>query len=114
MNDLSTLLYIADVLPKLGKLFSFLIIVSLMWLIPQGLYCLVEEKPFPRPILSMCVVFSVVMGAILIPSQKTILLMASSEYSEEVVNSEFGQEILTESKDALLRTLKSVSQGQGE
>jgi len=109
MNNLSWLLYLSDVLPNLNVgigIISVLsgIIFGIATVIFWCEYFYNNCIPIKVPITFSCfLVFTIFIGLLtnLIPSRQTILLIAASEMSEQVVKSQDGQEIMNNLKQIL-------------
>lgn len=114
MNNLSIVLYLADVAPSL-KAASFVLIFFVSGAFAMHTIYLFEvDKPFTHTHKYLGVLALLLSIVILTPKQETILLIAASELGEEAVKSDFGQEVLIEGREALLRTLKSTYKQEGE
>lgn len=117
MNDLSWFIYLADVLPSLatgiGVSFFFISVgFSLLSIVLFITYFDSVDKhhqwpeinkifPFKYPIGSVIAVFfslMILLASNLIPSTKTIYMIAASEAGEAVVKSEEGQEMINDLK----------------
>lgn len=124
MNSLSLVIYLADVLPGLRGGFSFLMVMTFLISIGVTvlLFCLNRStirawikdrdekgrcgyhdvqymeahKPLPTHLgITGVVVSSIIcLFLLFIPSKETILLMAGSEFSEQVVNTPEAKELL--------------------
>jgi len=109
MNNLSWFLYLSDVLPSLSIGFSIICtILGMMFGIATLIFWLIyldnSNLPIKVPITPSCLlVFIIFLGLLtnLIPSRQTILLIAASEMSEQVVKSQDGQEIMNNLKQIL-------------
>lgn len=109
MNNLSWLLYLSDVLPSLSiGLSNICLILEMIFGIATLMFWVIylgdSNLPIKVPItLSCLLVFTMFFGLAsnLIPSRQTILLIAASEMSEQVVKSQDGQEIMNNLKQIL-------------
>lgn len=110
MNNLSWLLYLSDVLPSLSVSIAVISAVSgmLFGIAVVIFWCIYFDDDYyisiKVPIILSCfLVFTVFFGLLsnLIPSKQTILLIAASEMSEQVVKSQDGQEIMNNLKQIL-------------
>lgn len=111
MSSLGIIIYLAGISSGVAHLFVFL---SAGLLIGGGTGLLTyasEGKKIPSLVWTL-LLFCVVCGALsaLIPSSQTIYMIAAAEYGQEAIASEFGQEVIKEAKDALLRTLRHASE----
>lgn len=120
MNDLSWFLYLADVLPTasvwLGILFvptgvigAILVVCTMICAASTGedeIRAGKVMKPFAVSLPILSAIFLLV--SILIPSKETIYLIAGSEAGQYVVESETGQEILTDIKSIIKQQLSSL------
>lgn len=121
MNSISWFLYLAEVLGRLG---TFSSIVAFMGVFFIGgvtvvlLICNAEaresKKPEniwgPRYFIPMYIIWSLfVLIAIITPSKDTFYLIAGSEITEVVVNTPEAKEVLNETREAILRTIKGIS-----
>lgn len=118
MNNLSWLLYAADVLPKLTYLpHIFAVILVVMWALlpPKG-----EEQFGERhvgPFMGWCHVspylpylFVLYCISFLIPAAQTLYLIAASEAGEAVAFSVEGKEILEELRLLLKAQIETLRQ----
>ena len=140
MNNLSWLLYAADVIPKLGNMLSGLTLISFLLvagLIITSLINISEAKNrirydanrtkqwhpeakqqlvMWRGILRKSVyigvptVFLIALVAIAAPSSKTIYMIAGSEAGETVVTSEQGQAVLSDVQEIIKLQLEGMKQ----
>lgn len=110
MNNLSWLLYLSDVLPSLSVGMGMISVISgiLFGIATVIFWCTYFDKndyvSIKVPITLSCfLVFTIFFGLAsnLIPSRQTILLIAASEMSEQVVKSQDGQEIMSNLKQIL-------------
>ena len=110
MNNLSWLLYLSDVLPKLSIGIGVISVLSgiIFGIATLILWCIYFDDDdyvsIKVPItLSCLLVFTMFFGLAsnLIPSRQTILLIAASKMSEQVVKSQDGQEIMNNLKQIL-------------
>lgn len=106
MNNLSTLIYLAEILPNFGMLLGLLGFSLLgLWLIvviTTGFYNDMSDiykrpkKDYPKIkgyLIPITLLFTV---SILVPSKETIYLIAGSEAGEYVVSTPEAQEIITD------------------
>lgn len=113
MNTLSTFLWLADVLPNAGQLFSIggsvvVVVGSFIYLIsqtdPYDMGCIAMVK-LMRVVLPVALLVAV-MG-MLIPSQKTFYAIAASELGEDVYKSQAGQKIVGLLQDYIVKKLEA-------
>ena len=110
MNNLSIVIYLADVIPSLGNLFGFLSFTSgLIILFATFAYFMSKDigekdmvdtsvKIFRWAAVVFCVSF--VLNTI-IPRRDTIMMIAASEYGESVLKSDDVKEIINPAKQIL-------------
>jgi hypothetical protein len=124
MNNLSLVIYLADVIPNIGGIFIFTTIFSVIMTVISGIVYLVnrteahesermgyehfrlkEEKNaalgariFRWGILAFCVS---VIPANIIPRHDTIMMIAASEFGETALKSDDVQEIVNPAKKIL-------------
>lgn len=109
MNNLSWLLYLADVAGKASGASTFLVGACLILGLPALLFCwlTVADRDMSAKVASFLTavwVFVTVFaaaGAILIPSKDTIYLIAASEAGEVVVKSDEAKEIMSGLRDII-------------
>jgi hypothetical protein len=112
MNSLSWLLYIASVV---GSLSGFFAVLGMLLIIAGGMLCglyAVETNKFPLKKLIAIPVTGLIfcLIACLIPSEKTIMYIAASEYGEKVVNSKEVQDLKNPALDLLKTWMKKESE----
>ena len=110
MNNLSIVIYLADVIPSLGNLFGFLSFISgFIMLFATFAYFMSKDigekdkvdisvKIFHWAAVVFCV--SIVPNVI-IPRRDTIMMIAASEYGESVLKSDDVKEMVNPAKQIL-------------
>jgi hypothetical protein len=116
MNNLSWLLYFAEVAGKLGSiagLITLLMAVGLAGVIFWYAMSLDEDLRVPKPpVKSYLTVFVItLLISIVTPTKETIYLIAGSEAGEAVVTSESGQEILNDIRQVIKYQLEGLKKG---
>ena len=118
MNNLSTIIYLADIIPSFGGLFDFLTIASVFAMTMSGFYYLIFRIDFNNQRCairdkmnmelcskifrySMVVFFIAVVPDIVIPKRDTIMMIAASEYGDTVLKSDDVREIVNPAKEIL-------------
>lgn len=119
MNNLSWLLYFAEVAGRLGSvagMVTFFMGFGLLGIIFWYFFSLDEDFHVPKPpIKSYLVAFVVtLLIAIATPSKETIYLIAGSEAGEAVVTSEGGQEILNDIQQVIKHQLNKLKGDSNE
>ena len=121
MNNLSWLIYAADVLPKLAATMTFISLVLCVVLMFISMFTLHEyeyksekEQRAAKRRLRFCFVTAlvclfVIIAAQFIPSTDTIYLIAGSEIGEVAVVSERGQELLNKVNSVLDAQLERLT-----
>ncbi len=107
MNNLSWLLYLADVAGKASGASAFLVGACLILGLPAVVFCwgVVADRDMSAKVASFLtaawvfVTIFAAVGAILIPSKETIYLIAASEAGEVVVKSDEAKEIMSGLRD---------------
>jgi hypothetical protein len=118
MNNLSWLLYFAEVAGKLGSAAEAITIVMIFGSVGVVFwYAMSLDKGFkaiPKPpVKSYLTVFVItLLISILTPSKETIYLIAGSEAGEAVVTSESGQEILNDIRQVIKYQLEVLKKGE--
>lgn len=117
MNSLTWFLYLADVLVSLRVLFMIGSLVGTIafaiLIIGAMCYAADNRKPFQWKIFWVTPLWIfILLGAVIIPSQKTMYLMMGSEVTEMAATSEVGQEVLTTTKEIILQKLKEFKESQ--
>lgn len=112
MNNLSWFLYIAEVIPNLGRTFGLIggigVAVFGFWGFMSFMMNGTEDE-ISSPSKSLLVVsVLLIIISTLIPSSQTLYLIAGSEAGEAVVASETGQEIMDDIHEAIKFQLKSL------
>lgn len=108
MNDLSLLIYLADVLPNLMTMLLTIGCISLILSLVMLLYSFLPEFPVSRSttiFIGVCASIMVLI-ATLIPSKNAIYLIAGSQAGEMVVMSEDGKEMLADIKTIIKQQIK--------
>ena len=124
MNNLSIIIYLADIIPSLGGLFTFLTIVSVITMAMSGFFYLFARSELQISIdhghqkcaardkmnIELCskifrysiVVFSIAsVPDIVIPKRDTIMMIAASEFGDTVLKSDDVKEIVNPAKQIL-------------
>ena len=123
MNDLSWLLYAADVVQDCevlaGLALAVLSVASLVLAVGWTIGTTHDDEqiylPTSRALKWTCpVVVACALLVVITPSRETILLIAGSEAGEAVVTSEAGRETLTLVHDALKAQLRELAGTKGE
>lgn len=111
MNSLSWLLYIAGVSHGLSIFLGVMGGIGLIFGAISCLYFLVEKETLaPRKFFIVPVIGFVLMCmSILIPSEKTIMYIAASEYGEKVIQSKEVKDIANPAIDLLKQWMKKES-----
>ena len=118
MNNLSWFLYVADVLPSIGKTMVFFTVMwigaLLFWVLFASLTNLdLENKddhvPYPSKANFMWL-FAVLLLVSLIPAKETIYLIAGSEAGEYVAESDTGQAILSDVQEIIQIQLEALKE----
>ena len=108
MNSLSWFIYLSDVIPSVASTsvaFAILLGVALTGLLFHNIaWKSIEETEYPlnvpwKSLVSLFVFLATV--STVIPSRNTILLIASSEYGEKIIESEVGSQALRILKNKL-------------
>lgn len=119
MNNLSWLLYFAEVAGKLGHVAEVITVVLSLGLLGIVFWYTVSfdkylEIPKP-PIKSYLVTYVVaLLISVFTPSKETIYLIAGSEAGEAVVTSESGQEILNDIRQVIKHQLEQLKGDSNE
>ena len=95
MNELSWLIYGADVIPSLGVGFTVLAIVPFIFLAGGNLASSIENGRLMHLKINVGLVAALVVFmslAIAIPSKQTFMLIAASEYGEQLAQTEQARE----------------------
>jgi len=118
VNNLSWLIYIAEVVPNLGSFCVFLAVVSgclVVLIMVVTVLTIVDEDETARkflkikPIKFVPIFFLFVStGSILTPSKEALYLIAASEAGEVAVTSPEGQEILNDLQQVLKAQLEAL------
>lgn len=117
MNNLSWFLYFSEILPNLAfaicNVSVILAFILFIFCIALGLS--LQDYPENKSYFKTSITFfiiSIIIGVFttLVPSRQTMLLIASSELSEQVVNSGDGKEIIDNLKQ-ILRELTTPTKG---
>lgn len=91
MNNLSWLIYLADLFSSMGVLFTVLGIGTCMGLFITVLVCLTNNKSLPSRLpMMVCVGVGFLFVSAVLPSKDTMYAIMVSELGEEVLNSEIG------------------------
>jgi hypothetical protein len=106
MNNLSLLLYLADVSSGIAILLLIIAGISALVIFVYAMACAEDGYPFKFWFLLIPILCGIT--AVLIPSKSAMYLIAGSELGEVVVTSESGQEILNEVKLAIQQQLKEL------
>lgn len=113
MNNLSWMIYAADVLGNLRNLFTACAIMSGLAVCAISLaYAIgqadgdVEEGSWKKPLRLLPLVFVFALMAVLSPSSSTIYMIAASEAGETVVTSPEAKEIFSDLKSVIKSKLK--------
>ena len=124
MNNLSIIIYLADIIPSFGGLFDLLTIVSVFAMAMSGFFYLFarselqiyidhgHQKSAAREKMNMelcskifryamVVFFIAVVPDIVIPKRETIMMIAASEYGDTVLKSDDVREIVNPAKQIL-------------
>jgi uncharacterized membrane protein YjgN (DUF898 family) len=124
MNNLSIVIYLADIIPSLGGLFAFLTIVSVAIMAISGLAYFINRSDhlsslkyghersgsISKSHMMVCakifrsamVVFLIaVIPCIVIPKRDTIMMIAASEFGETALKSDDVREIVNPAKQIL-------------
>jgi len=109
VNNLSWLLYLADVAGKASGASAFLVGACLILGLPAVIFCwcVVSDRDMSAKVASFLTAVWVIVtifaaaAAILIPSKDTIYLIAASEAGEVVVKSDEAKEIMSGLRDII-------------
>ena len=124
MNNLSLVIYLADVIPSIGALFSILAILTAILTIIVAIVYMVnrteayESERYRNESLrikeeknaelcayffrwTVAIFFITVIPAIIIPKRDTIMMIAASEFGETALKSDDVQEIVNPAKKIL-------------
>ena len=110
MNTLSLLIYLANVIPNIGALSTFIGMIGTLLLLAIGTIWSAETNKNQLPKLKSYLVLcgiAVIISALL-PDQKTIYMIAASEMGEAAVTTETGQEVFNELKDTVMYQLQQL------
>lgn len=105
LNTLSLIIYFASVSTSVVLL---LIVISIVLIIAYIAYVTNEKAKFKYKYVPFIAVVLIFLSA-LIPSEKTIYLIAASELSEKVYNSSEGQQIANLIKNWLKKNSENIS-----
>jgi len=129
MNNLSIIIYIADVIPKFGSFFAISATLSCLVMVISGIASLQKRSefiyaerndlhPLAREEKShmdfwikifrrTLIIFSVmIIPSIVIPKRDTIMMIAASEYGETALKSDDVQEIVNPAKQILKKWIE--------
>ncbi len=131
MNNLSIIIYIADVIPKLGSFFAISATLSCLVIVISGIAYLHyrsefviseregegfaryarNEKTFMdfwiKIFRRALIIFSVmIIPSIVIPKRDTIMMIAASEYGETALKSDDVQEIVNPARQILKKWIE--------
>lgn len=123
MNNLSIILYLADILQNIKPFFQtigtlLLIVIPCLWLIVavhnEQCTSYNSYQPWPKPVKWS--IFLFIVGFILhstaaaMPSRDTILLIAASEASEMVIQNDEVREVMGDVKEVIRQQLKKLKE----
>lgn len=112
MNSLSIVLYIAGVSEGIGVVLFLVATCAGLGVMILHLMHRIDEDVVASP-PSRWIIFASIFALFvvaLIPSEETILMIAASEYSEEAIETEFGKEVITEARRAILDALRGAKE----
>lgn len=124
MNNLSIIIYLADIIPSFGGLFAFLTIASVITMTISGFFYLFSRSELQISIdlnhqrcairdkmnmelcskifrYAMVVFFIAVVPDIVIPKREAIMMIAASEFGDTVLKSDDVKEIVNPAKEIL-------------
>ena len=124
MNNLSIIIYLADIIPSFGGLFEFLTIASVITMAISGFFYLFSRSELQISIdlnhqrcairdkmnmelcskifrYAMVVFFIAVVPDIVIPKREAIMMIAASEFGDTVLKSDDVKEIVNPAKEIL-------------
>ena len=124
MNNLSIIIYLADIIPSFGGLFEFLTIASVITMTISGFFYLFSRSELQISIdlnhqrcairdkmnmelcskifrYAMVVFFIAVVPDIVIPKREAIMMIAASEFGDTVLKSDDVKEIVNPAKEIL-------------
>lgn len=108
MNDLSLLIYFADVLPNLREELAFISFICLLSSVSLSFMGLDRSTPWSpaKPMLAAIAFALVFFMSLLIPSKETFYLIAGSEAGEYVVNTPEAKEIMQDIHTIIKQQIK--------
>ena len=126
MNNLSIIIYFADVVPKLGSLFAILSTLSVFVIVLSSIAYLQKRSEFRTSVregtgyekyahdeksmmdfwikvfrLALVIFLVAIIPSIAIPKRDTIMMIAASEYGETALKSDDVQEIVNPARQIL-------------
>ena len=126
MNNLSIIIYFADVVPKLGTLFAILSTLSVFVIVVSSIAYLQKRSEFRNSVregagyekyahdeksmmdfwikifrLALVIFLVAIIPSIAIPKRDTIMMIAASEYGETALKSDDVQEIVNPARQIL-------------
>lgn len=115
MNNLSLMLYFADVAEKIASAFTLMTLIFLFASIVGTIIVVstrIEYYGKPAPmwmvIVPILFLFLSTPGAVLIPSKNTIYLIAGSEIGEQVVKSPEAQQMFSDIREVIQQQIKEL------
>jgi hypothetical protein len=123
MNMLTLVIYLADVIPNVSKIIGLLTvaltIVTCVWTVGVAVhndcqYYKTEKAPYPpvTKLIVLCTILGLIFA--IIPGRQTILLMAGSQFGEQVVTSPEAKQLFSDIQQVIhdqldqYKTIKEV------
>jgi len=110
MNNLSWLIYVAEVLPGVAGAVMFASMVSICVFVYLFAYMWTEGLSTVTIAVLIVVFLVITLVCSLVPSKGTIYLIAGSEAGEYVVSTEAGQEIVNDVREIISYQLKQLKE----
>lgn len=109
MSTLGIIIYLAEVSQHAAIFFCLLSLALMTGSAVCALVFLIDDEKIPSW-MRKAALAGLALGiiSVLLPSSDTIYMIAAAEYGQEAIASEFGQEVIKEAKDALIRTLRDA------
>lgn len=109
MNNLSWMLYFSEVLPNLASVLGFLGGGAILAWLMVSLFYMMGHETYHGKTWPLIASLAWVLVATLMPSQKTILLIAGSEAGEYVATTESGKAIISDVQEAIRAQLHKLA-----
>lgn len=107
--SIELMIYLANILPNLGALFRVLSLIGLVVLFVVTMYCALEGEKLKVKWYHIGIVAMLALVGTIIPSERTIYMMAGASIGKDLIASETGvkvQKLLNSKLDEL------ISQGE--